>query len=89
MLKEVTESKHSLFEGFGNDFGDLRSLAIIKPASKPEAVTLKYLNVYHSLQADAFEARLNALFTIKEKWTIGELETYLDEWVEPEQKLAV
>ena len=34
--------------------------------------------------AALFEARLAALFLIKQKWTSGELEAYLSEWVEPE-----
>ena len=52
-----------------------------------------YLNANYSedlaRQSHSFETRLNALFEVKPKWTQGELETYLSEWIEPEFKLSV
>jgi hypothetical protein len=38
---------------------------------------------------DNFEKRLLKLFTLKEKWTIGEIDAFLGEFVEPGVKLLV
>jgi hypothetical protein len=94
-LKEVKPSDFTLFEGFGPEFGDLKSFAILIPAGHLTKADhcIQYLNAYYSeelsQQSHSFEARLNALLDVKPKWTYGELETYLSEWVEPDCKLAV
>jgi len=95
LLKDVKPSTQTLFEGLGDDFGYLVSYAVIIPTTtKPEkwdqnvVVYLhKHYNAALAAASTSFESRLAALFEIKPRWTYGELETYLNEWVEPELKL--
>ena len=76
----------------------MKGLCILIPAKhnynylhKTDTI-LKWLDPMLSIEFEActtFEQKLAVLFTVKEKWTAGELELYLKSTLEPEQNLQV
>ena len=77
----------------GTEFGELKGNAVIIPkAAGRETEILLFSKYYSDLlvrHSSGFEDRLKALFEVKPKWTFGEIETYLGDWVEPDQKINV
>ena len=82
-----------LYEGFGSDYSELRGHCILIPKSqnfnsisKTDDI-IKQLNPMISsefTQSQTFEQKIAILFNLKEKWTLGELELYLKDTLEPE-----
>ena len=91
--------KGELFEGFGTEFAELRGQSILIPAVHNENHInrtddiIKWLDPMLSpefLESNSitFESKLATLFSIKKKWTLGELDCLLRGTLEPEQTLA-
>jgi len=89
----TTPASGELFEGFGKEFAELRGHCILVPAAhnynnlnKTDDI-IKQLHPVLSPECagrSTFETMLAALFAIKEKWTLPELDTFLKGTVEPE-----
>lgn len=87
-----------LFEGFGSELAELRGKCILIPAahnfnhvSRTDDI-IKWLDPMlspeFSTATNTFDSKLATLFSIKEKWTLGELDCMLKGTLEPEQTLA-
>ena len=82
----------NLFENYKDqDLSFLKGYAILIPASELKANyrddhVIKSLHIYYAEEfrhcLGSHEKRLEVLFTIKEKWTKGELETYLTPFID-------
>ena len=87
-----------IFEGFGKDFAELRGHCFLIPAvhnfnhiSRTDDI-IKWFNPIIAPEfqnSTSFVDKLAILFTIKEKWTLGELDTILKDTLEPEQTIAM
>ena len=87
------EDSKEIYEGFGDELAELRGLCVVIPAkhnfseiARTDTI-LKYLDPMLSPEFSAsmtFVEKLQVLFSIKEKWTLGELELYLKDTLEPE-----
>ena len=85
-------------EGFGSDFAELKGHCVLIPAAhnfshinKTDDI-IKWLDPMVSpdlSHCTSFEDKLAVLFTIKEKWTVGELGRFLGGTLEPELSLNV
>ena len=94
---ENTPRTDELFEGFGSEFAELKGHCILVPATQNQTNInrtddiIKYLHPILSAEfADCitFESKLARAFSIKQKWTVGELEVLLKNTLEPEQVLS-
>lgn len=89
----ATQDRTELFEGLGTDLAELKGHCVIIPAAHNYSNLNRTDNIIKLLhpmlspelaRCSSFESTLAALFQLKEKWTLTELESILKKTLEPE-----
>ena len=97
-LDSQAAHRGELFEGFGSDLVELKGHCVIIPAAHNYTNVNKTDDIIKLLHpqlspelayCNSFESTLAALFQLKEKWTLTELEGILKDTLEPEQSFMI